>query len=61
MTNADRIRSMTDEELLDFIYQYEVIGNHCPPISVCAMYTEGIMCNRCWLNWLREEVNENGS
>ena len=33
MTNADRIRSMTDEELADFLVTVETYGYHDPSIS----------------------------
>lgn len=60
MTNADRIRSMADEELLDFLNQYDIIDMHCV-FEVCSCFTEDTSCKECWLNWLREEVNENDS
>ena len=57
MTNADAIRSMSDEELAEFM-------NHgaCPPgedVSELCYDEDGgsvaDMCTLCWLNWLREE------
>lgn len=54
-TNADRIRAMTDEELAE--YHAEKCGcPHDPIIFGCKMATIG--CIGCWLDWLREEVNE---
>ena len=57
-TKADDIRSMSDEELAEFM-------NHgaCPPgenvSELCCDEDGGSvpdMCNLCWLNWLREEA-----
>ena len=42
-TNADRIRSMSDEELAK-ILGYKCI---CPPTSEC------VDCVACWLEWLQ--------
>ena len=44
MTNADRIRSMSDEELA------KILGNKClcPPTSEC------VNCVACWLEWLQQ-------
>lgn len=58
LTNADRIRSMTDEELADWL-KYD-------RISVCPPDTGHIHCNisdicadrKCWLDWLKQEVKE---
>lgn len=58
MTNADRIRAMTDEELADWL-KYE-------RISVCPPDTGHIHCNisdicadrKCWLDWLKQEVSD---
>lgn len=54
ITNADRIRSMTDEELADWLGVYcngqtaQEIGKPC---------ASGMgSCEECWLDWLREEA-----
>ena len=52
-SNADRIRSMTDEELAEFM------NNGCDVISpsencVKAFYE----CKQCWLDWLKQECVE---
>ena len=55
MTNADRIRAMTDEELAEFL---------CCPQSVCPVddceecYDD--KCQKCVLKWLKKEA-EDGS
>lgn len=57
-TNADRIRSMTDEELAAFMFT----ANGCP------MWVSDYSCKEdkgcrgakgaCWLDWLKEEAVE---
>lgn len=52
MTNADKIRAMTDEELAHF---WETRPDACPPIgTICS----GKNCYDCWLDWLEQEVEE---
>lgn len=48
-TNADRIRNMTDEELVDVI--------HCPLVEVDGCHT-GKSCALCILRWLRSPVED---
>lgn len=52
-TNADRIRSMTDEELAEWISEYTdcLCGIHKPGCSK----TKGT-CVATWLDWLQKEV-----
>lgn len=51
-TNADCIRSMTDEELAHF---WETRPDTCPPIgTLCS----GKNCYDCWLEWLKQEAEE---
>lgn len=55
MTNADRIRSMTDEELADWF------GDMIYPECVCCPADNVGWCKDCktkWLDWLKEEVCE---
>lgn len=52
-TNADRIRSMTDEELA------ELFTHLCCPYSLggkveCNIENKG--CKECWLDWLKQEA-----
>lgn len=53
VTNADRIRAMSDDELAKFItsgyYQ-----PHCP-VGSCPVVED---CEECWLDWLKAEVEE---
>ena len=58
-TNADRIRSMSDEELA------ALCENGCPPRRGCPDLTkEDVdksyheLCQKCWLDWLRQEVSD---
>ena len=60
MSNAERIRSMTDEEFAKFIDDKCV----CPPASECPEVCGD--CYACWLEWLQqpaetpmEELEEN--
>ncbi len=53
MTNAERIRQMTDEELVSFLDDYGVISQFCPSEYIdCMCETD---CAKCWLKWLRSE------
>ena len=51
-TNADRIRSMTDEELGKLLNEF----GHCPLSRIeddCRSFDR---CRDCWIDWLKEEV-----
>lgn len=54
ITNADRIRSMTDEELAEHMGDVQTWGG-CPNHGA-RNCTEN--CADCWLDWLREEVSD---
>lgn len=61
MTNADKIRQMTDEELTEFLGQ---VKNYCIkiPCGKCDFYdaessVDDIICNP--LKWLKQEVQDN--
>ena len=49
VTNADRIRAMSDEELADVLR----IDVCCPDgyIESCGSYDS---CNECWVAWLQQ-------
>lgn len=59
MTNADRIRAMTDEELADWI-ELLLCPENCPDEQMgeaCARTS----CDGCWLSWLKSPVEvDNG-
>lgn len=56
MTNADKIRSMTDEDLKDF---FDLIVA-CPPkiegTDKCKSHNG--FCYECWCDWLNQEAEE---
>lgn len=56
MTNADRIRAMTDEELAEFIAETIDCCNCKHPRNGCSENDE--TCAACWLDWLKEEAKE---
>lgn len=65
MTNADRIRSMTDEELANFLYRFNDIDEKvkfCTNKKVCIdLLDKGDTlpdewCKECLLEWLKSEV-----
>ena len=53
MTNADRIRTMSDKELAALLGKSDAV---CPPLE-CPIPNE--VCNPkvCWLEWLRKECD----
>jgi hypothetical protein len=53
MTNGDRIRAMTDEELAAYL-----TGSMCLIMNrmTCC---NGMTCEECRLEWMKEEVKEN--
>lgn len=53
ITNADRIRAMSDEELALW-KRTECPGSPKP----CLKVTYRIDCTSCWLDWLKKEVEE---
>lgn len=58
MTNADRIRSLSDEELAEWLAILTDCVN-CPcrdPHDQCD--TVDGSCKKQWLNWLKKEVEE---
>ena len=60
MTNADRIRALSDEGLAETLFL--LISNWpCPPKKsfneeFCG--EEKLTCTECWLNWLKQEITE---
>ena len=53
ITNADRIRAMSDEELARFMWN--CAQPCCPPIN-CAF--KKCDAEKCWLKWLKQEAND---
>lgn len=64
ITNADRIRAMTDEELAEFMRK-GCDDRECPDISFpadtpFAKDANNEQCRKCWLDWLKQEVATDG-
>ena len=60
ITNADRIRAMTDEELSEFISRIE-IGDFGPQVygkTFCDMCKGQYECDDCRLWWLQQPAEE---
>ena len=55
MTNADRIRKMSDEKLAEWAMR-GLFFPRCPVVR-CPTVED---CKDCWLLWLKEEVAEDG-
>lgn len=51
-SNADRIRAMSDEELVKVIYRV------CPSGFCTCWNLSAVNCEQCWLNWLKQEVRD---
>ena len=67
MTNGDKIRAMTDEELADAIMKDHNIAyaiDFCHSDEKCSDYMDDgnsipeEWCKRCLIRWLKEEVAE---
>lgn len=56
ITNADRIRAMSDEELAK--WYFDVFFKRTPYCSIHEDCPEHDDCELCLLDWLREEVKE---
>lgn len=48
MTNADRVRAMTDEELAAWLADHPVVSE----------YDENNPQHKAWLDWLKQEAHE---
>ena len=60
-TNADRIRSMTDEELAEFLDREFWVLPNCKPDAPQDQETGMCLiasCHNCWLDWLKQEAEE---
>ena len=57
MTNGDRIRAMTDEELSQFLGTMSACGFDCPAQEYCMKSTE-TSCVVNMLEWLQQPVKE---
>ena len=53
ITNADRIRAMSDDELVD-LFRYR----GCPPDRLTGKCVKVCVCEACWVDWLQQPVEE---
>lgn len=53
-TNGDRIRTMTDEELADWLGVY-CNGQTAQEVGKPCVSDMG-SCEECWLDWLKQEI-----
>ena len=59
ITNADRIRAMTDEEIAEWMLKFEnPYYPICPPIHNAIGDCPTSPCEICWLDWLQSPVEE---
>ena len=61
MTNADRIRAMTDEELMEFLEHDYWSIDYCKKDAPIDQETKECLlpsCKQCWLEWLKQEADE---
>ena len=60
VTNADRIRAMSDEELSEFISRIEIgdFGQQVYGKTFCDMCKGQYKCDDCRLWWLQQPVKE---
>lgn len=58
MTNGDRIRAMTDEELAEFLDRWEM-GDIDYSKTFCDLCKGQLDChNDCLMGWLKQEATE---
>ena len=59
MSNGDRIRRMTDEELATFIVKDMECSNLIDDAK-CLKYRKikRCDCEKCWFDWLKQDVND---
>lgn len=55
-TNADRIRAMSDEELAEWLGVY-CNGQTAQEVEKPCISGVG-SCEECWLDWLKEEAED---
>ena len=60
-SNADRIRSLSDEELAEFLEMIPHSGNPSTYSIDGFCIDDGLRSKRQWLDWLKEEARTNDS
>ena len=66
MTNGDKIRSMTDEELVDSFFMAENPDIRMYPTGFCLDHNSRLYgnevcyddCRECFINYLKQEAKE---
>ena len=59
MTNGDRIRAMTDEELAWYIARATITCRRCPAVNSCEIkYPTYTGCEKCVADWLKQPAEE---
>ena len=54
MTNADHIRAMSVDELLEMLFM-----SNCPPGPPSGhCWDKDLDCKECWLKWLKQPYEE---
>lgn len=56
-TNADRIRAMTDEELAYMLVDIGECDRRCPAKTDTCIFSDST-CRMAWLDWLKQEVDD---
>ena len=55
ITNADRLRAMSDEELAKWLAAHNERSAVCPNFGAHGCQAS---CIQCWLDWLRQEDSD---
>ena len=57
MTNGDKIRQMSDEEIAKYLCNFACI--HCPASNFCDLTIGNTKsCKKVVLNWLKQEAKD---
>lgn len=59
MTNGDKVRKMSDEELATMLDKAIQACGYCHLYHLC-LHNGDVPCKILYLKWLREEVQEDG-
>lgn len=57
ITNADKIRSMSDSELAEFFNQHDCVCDFCTFDMGCLQH-ETVRCKEKFLNWLKSPTTD---
>lgn len=58
MTNGEKIRSMTDEELAKFFCSLRIECGLCIPWEICKKNIQFYTCSQIWGIWLKSEAED---